>query len=127
MDFVFNGASKKLVFKNEGSDQRIVFFYSEPTADDRISYGSAIAAIFRDKELKEVSLADISKIQFQSGLNLLAGFETENIPNNISSNPESGEYREDWKVLIGNRAPDLVIGLCQHVFGEIGGFVPEKN
>jgi hypothetical protein len=45
---------------------------------------------------------------------------------NISSDPEDPGYNPEWKKLITNRAPDLIILLAQTVF-ERDRFTPEKN
>jgi hypothetical protein len=126
MDFIFGDAPKELVFKNKDGDQEIIFLYDEPSAEDKIKYSSAMASAFRDKEIGQVSIEEITKIQFEWGLKCLADFRTKGVPINISCMVGDSNYHKNWKTLIGNRAPELVIALCQHIF-ESGGFVPEKN
>ncbi len=126
MDFIFESGLKEFLFKNKDEDQEIIFLYDEPSAEDKIKYSSAMASAFRDKEIDQVSIEEITKIQFEWGLKCLTGFWTKRVPINISCKIGDENYRQDWKTLIGNRAPELVIALCQHIF-ESGGFVPEKN
>jgi hypothetical protein len=126
MDFIFNDKPKELIFKDEKNEREIVFLYEDPTADDRIKYGSEIAILFRGKEIADVQVEDITRVQFKFGSKILAGFRVQKISVNLSSDPEDPEYNPDWKKLIINRAPDLVILLAQTVF-ERDRFTPEKN
>jgi hypothetical protein len=126
MDFIFSDAPKELIFKNPEKGQEIVLLYNEPSAETRIQYGGDIATIYRDKEIKDVRIEDIVKVQLEYGLKCLSGFRVIGVPINISCDPQSPEYREDWKEMIKDRAPELIIKLCQNVF-DTGGFVPEKN
>lgn len=125
MNFIFNDAPKELQFQGENGEI-IVFVYQEPNAQDHIERGAKIAAFYRGKSIDEVDVKAVMAVQFEYGLKFLKSFRVFGMPINISCDPADSNYREDWKKLIGDRAPDLIISLCQHIF-ESGGFVPEKN
>jgi hypothetical protein len=126
MDFIFDEKPKELIFRDDKNEREIAFLYRDPSAEQRIKYGSAIGSLFRGKEINDIEIEDISKIQFDFGMMILTGFRTSGVPVNISSEPGSELFRGNWKELISNRMPDLIILLAVKVF-ETGGFVPEKN
>ncbi len=125
MKLIFSEGPKELAFINE-QQQEIIFIYQEPTVDQKIQYGSAASILFRGKQPEDVSIEDLSKLQFQFGLEILTGFRLTGIETNISSDPESPAFHPDWKNLISQRMPDLVMILARHAFG-MEGFSPEKN
>jgi hypothetical protein len=127
MDFIFNSEPLELVFNSPTNDRRIIFHYREPAADERIRYGSAIYSVCRNKNIEEIPIEDIERVQFQFGFLILEGFRMSGISVNISSDPGSPQFDADWKNKIANRAPGLVILLARSVFGTEGGFAPEKN
>jgi hypothetical protein len=127
MDFVFSNEPKELIFNDRENKRQVVFQYREPTAEERIKYNAKIATLFRNRTPGDESpIEEISKIQFETGFEILTGFKASGIPINISSDPAAPDYNSDWKKLISGRATDLVIQLGRHVF-ESGGYVPEKN
>jgi hypothetical protein len=126
MDFIFEEKPRELIFVDLKNQREIIFLYREPFADERIKYGSALGSLFRDKEINEVLIEDISKIQFEFGSSILVGLNVRGVPINISSDPGSELFKENWKDLITNRAPDLVILLAMKVF-ETGGYSSQKN
>lgn len=126
MDFIFEDKQGELIFKDRENEKEIVFLYRDPSAEERIKYGSALGSIFRGKEINDISIESVSKIQFEFGSSILMGFRASGVPINISSDPGSELFKENWKNLITNRAPELVILLAQQVF-EIGGYSTQKN
>ena len=126
MDLIFSNGTKELVFKEKDGMGRIVFIYEDPKADERIKFAAAMGNIYRGKDVDQVSFEEITKLQFDFGKKILSSFRVEGIPSDISSDPESPQFRSDWKDLLSDRAFDLVIALCQNVFG-MGGYLPEKN
>ncbi len=127
MDFVFSDQPKELIFNDRENQRKVVFQYREPTAEERIKYSAKVASLFRNKlPNEEFRFDDLSRIQFEFGVEILQGFRAEGIPINISSDPNASDYHPDWKKLVSNRAADLVIALGRHVF-ESGGFAAEKN
>ena len=127
MDFIFSDEPKELIFNDRENKRQVVFQYREPTAEERIKYNAKIAALFRNKiPGEELPIEEISRIQFETGFEILIGFRVSGIPINISYDPIAPDYNPEWKKLIGGRATDLVVMLGRHVF-ESGGYAPEKN
>lgn len=126
MDFIFNEEPKKLVLTDIENKREIILLYKDPTAEEKIKYGSAIGSIFRGKAVEEVEIEEILKVQFRFGFEILIGIEVKGIAINISADPQSPDYRPEWKKLITDRSPDLAIILAREVF-EVERFNPSKN
>jgi hypothetical protein len=126
MDLIFNDGLREISFNQKNGQGIITLIYREPEAKERIQYASSIASLYRDKTPSEVQIEDLQYIQFDHGMKILEGFRAENIPINISSDPQSPQFREDWKELVGKRMTDLIISLAQSAF-ELGGYEPSKN
>lgn len=126
MDFIFDEGPKKLVLTDVKNEREIVLIYRDPGVDERIKYGTAMGSLFRGKEIDEIQLEEVLKIQLRFGSEILTGIEVKGIPINISADPQSPNYHPDWKKLITDRSPDLAITLAQEVF-EAERFSPSKN
>lgn len=114
-----------------GSD--IVLTYRMPTTQEREGYANASV-----KRTRKGMKFQVVQARQEFGLKILAGiregdFEVEDGKGGwtpLSSDPESPNYREDWKAVVGELAPDLVQALAGHVFdasAEVMGEEAEGN
>jgi len=126
MDLIFTDQPNELTFNDRENQRQVVFLYREPTAEERIKYSARIAVLFRNRDPGYDPIEDISKIQFEAGLEVLSGFRASGIPINISSNPDAKEYNPGWKKLLSGRVTDLIVQLGRHAF-ESGGYSPQRD
>ena len=125
--------TSELTIHDHLSDTEIVLSYRMPTTQEREGYANASVRRTR-KGMK----FEVVKARQEFGLKILTGiregdFEAEKADgtfNLLASDPSSPNYREDWKTLVAELAPDLVQALAGHVFdasAEIIGDEAEGN
>jgi hypothetical protein len=111
-------ATGKVSINDSISGRIIVLYFRVPTTRERIQYSKSL---FQRKGNK-ITYA-YAEARQKWGREILTGFEEgafgvvkgdKEIP--YSSNPESKNYREDWKNLVCEFASDLVEILATHVF-----------
>jgi len=109
---------KKIIQTTRGVEVGV--FHREPTTEEIHKYNSeAIRRKGQNVKFRH------SKAQFKFGAKILKGIVEGDfgVPDQdgkivpISSDPESPDYRQDWKALLLKMAPAVVITLAAAVFG----------
>ena len=89
-------------------------YYRQPTVKERNAYE---ASRFVRRKNKLINKSFETRLKF--GLRILTGFKKGTFGINgkpFSSDPQDGDYREDWKALLQKGAPEIVAKLGQKVF-----------
>ena len=124
--FILNDTNK-IVFKDSLSHTKLSISYRMPTTDEVISY------IHEKYSNPNLTIRDISLLQMKYAKNLLTGIGKANfgivvddkiIP--LSSDKKDPDYREDWKGLLCDYYPQLILLFANHVL-EPNIQVIEKN
>ena len=98
-------AVNKIVISDARSGTEIELYYRNPTTQEEVEYQSKL---YKRKGNK---LILNPKVKVDLGLAILTGFREGDFGvagRPISSDPESPNYREDWKDLLGRMASDIV-------------------
>ena len=92
--------------------------YRTPTPDELAAYA---AGLIKRKGRKLVSNPVENRLKF--GLQIITGFKKGSIGAGgkaISCDPQDPDYREDWKSLLAQNAPDIVCVLAVSAFESTG-------
>ena len=106
-----------VTFSDSITGGQIKFFYRIPSASEIQEYDS-----MRIRREKNQSFDNTSTARIQMAMKILTGirdgdFTAEDKP--ISSNPKSENYHENWKELVLDAAPDLLLLLGAFVFDHV--------
>ena len=94
------------------------FYYRRPTAQEMAAYQ---AGLFERKGKKVINR--VYQTRIESGLKILTGFKPGTIGiDGVAISAVAGEqgYREDWKNLLGEHAPDIIAAVAQQIFEGTG-------
>ena len=98
-------ATNKIVISDARSGTEIELYYRNPTTQEEVEYQSKL---YKRKGNK---LILHPKVKVDLGLAILTGFREGDFGvagKPISSDPESPNYRKDWKDLLGRMASDII-------------------
>ncbi|HQP30841.1 MAG TPA: hypothetical protein PLB81_05895 [Deltaproteobacteria bacterium] len=117
-----------VVFADKISGGTIKFFYARPGTEQRVAYQGALAS----------TDAKLSEVRIEHALGILTGIrdgdftvpaspepDAPSLP--VSSDPESADYRENWKDLLQVYASDLLEILAIHAFEPYVRAVEERT
>jgi hypothetical protein len=96
----------RIVLTDGPTGDKIGIFYSTPTSPQFKAYRQAVVKRKGDKVVM-----DTWNPAVKFGLEIITGFDDGSFGYDgspISSNPESPQYREDWKDLLAETAPDII-------------------
>jgi hypothetical protein len=96
------------------SDTDIELYYRNPTTQEEVAYQSKL---FRRQGKK--LLINAYETRLEMGLKILTGFREGAFGISgkpISSDPQSPEYRKDWKELLKENASDIITALAFQIF-----------
>ncbi|KKW12652.1 MAG: hypothetical protein UY48_C0010G0004 [Candidatus Gottesmanbacteria bacterium GW2011_GWB1_49_7] len=96
------------------SDSYLILYYRNPTTEERIAYTNALLTR-RGQKIESA----MGEARLKYGLRILIGirdgdFATDDGP--MSSNQQSPGYKENWKAIINELAPDVIAQLAILVF-----------
>lgn len=117
-----------IVITPEGEEDGL--FYRTPTTDEVHAHQNEATQYVRGKPKNRKSQADL-----KFGKKVCIGIREKNFDMEddngeirfISSDPQSPDYREDWKALIEEMQPTDFIALGAHVFGGAEAVVGEED
>lgn len=105
----------EVTFYDKLSDSRITLFYRLPTTEEQIKYTNSHITR-RGKNIEST----LGESRIAGGLKIMTGFKDGAFEDDkgklISSDPQSGDYRPDWKELVHKYAPDIIARLAMHVY-----------
>lgn len=117
-----------VVFADKISGGTIKFFYTRPGTGQRVAYQGDLAS----------PDAKLSEVRIEHALGILAGIrdgdftapvspepDAPSLP--VSSNPDSPDFRENWKDLVKAHASDLLEILAIHAFEPYVRAVEERT
>jgi len=109
----------KLVLEHVKSGRSITLYYRDPTTEEQIAFSNSIVK----RENRTIKF-DQAGVRLRGGLKVCTGIEDGELAISdgkggqipVSSDPDSPDYRKDWKKILKQYLPDIMMLLGAHVF-----------